>query len=95
MASSDGAYGKVELRFTQVCGLPPEGAGYSAHAEMVAGFPWGRLFLDSVEQAMCVTLVKDHAVRHRADLPRRARRHAPVHSGQASNLVRETNLKAP
>jgi AraC family transcriptional regulator len=32
---------------------------------MVAGFPSGRLFLDSVEQAMAVTLVKDHAVRHR------------------------------
>jgi AraC family transcriptional regulator len=32
---------------------------------MVAGFPSGRLFLDSVEQAMAVALVKDHAVRHR------------------------------
>jgi len=32
---------------------------------MVAGFPSGRLFLDSVEQAMAVSLVKDHAVRHR------------------------------
>ena len=32
---------------------------------MVAGFPSGRLFLDSVEQAMAVTLVNGHAVRHR------------------------------
>jgi len=32
---------------------------------MLAGFPRGRLFLDSVEQAMAVALVKDHAVRHR------------------------------
>jgi AraC family transcriptional regulator len=32
---------------------------------MVAGFPSGRLFLDSVEQAMAVALVKDSAVRHR------------------------------
>jgi AraC family transcriptional regulator len=37
----------------------------AARAEMVAGFPSGRLFLDSVEQAMAVALVKDHAVRHR------------------------------
>jgi len=37
----------------------------AARAEMVAGFPSGRLFLDSVEQAMAVTLVKGHAVRHR------------------------------
>jgi AraC family transcriptional regulator len=34
-------------------------------AEMVAGFPNGRLFLDSVEQAMAVALVNGHAVRHR------------------------------
>src|SRR5260221_7513118 len=32
---------------------------------MDAGFPSGRLFLDSVEQAMAVTLVNGHAVRHR------------------------------
>jgi len=31
------------------------------HAEMVAGFPSGRLFLDSVEQAMAVALVIGHA----------------------------------
>jgi AraC family transcriptional regulator len=37
----------------------------AAHAEMVAGFPSGRLFLDSLEQAMAVTLVNGHAVRHR------------------------------
>src|SRR5258707_15679728 len=37
----------------------------AVHAEMVAGFPSGRLFLDSVEQAMGVTLVNGHAVRHR------------------------------
>src|SRR4029077_6910689 len=37
----------------------------AAHAEMVAGFPSGRLFLDSIEQAMAVALVNGHAVRHR------------------------------
>jgi AraC family transcriptional regulator len=35
------------------------------HAEMVAGFPSGRLFLDSIEQAMAVALVNSQAVRHR------------------------------
>src|ERR1700742_4202630 len=37
----------------------------AVHAEMAAGFPSGRLFLDSVEQAMAVTLVGGHAVRQR------------------------------
>ena len=32
---------------------------------MVAGFPSGQLFVDSVEQAMAVALVNGHAVRHR------------------------------
>jgi AraC family transcriptional regulator len=36
-----------------------------AHAEMMAGFPSGRLFLDSIEQAMAVALVGGHAVKHR------------------------------
>jgi len=34
-------------------------------AEMVAGFPSGRLFLDSIEQAMAVALVNGHAVKNR------------------------------
>jgi hypothetical protein len=33
---------------------------------MIAGFPSGRLFLDSVEQAIAVALVQGHAVRHRS-----------------------------
>jgi AraC family transcriptional regulator len=37
----------------------------AVHVEMLAGFPNGRLFLDSVEQAMAVALVNGHAVRHR------------------------------
>jgi len=35
------------------------------HAEMAAGFPNGRLFLDSVEQAIAVALINGHAVGHR------------------------------
>jgi AraC family transcriptional regulator len=36
----------------------------AVNAERIANFPSGRLFLDSVEQALAVALVKNHAVRH-------------------------------
>jgi AraC family transcriptional regulator len=66
IASSDGAHGEVELRPSRKFANPRLSALVAAvHAEMVAGFPSGRLFLDSVEQAMAVALVKDRAVRHR------------------------------
>jgi AraC family transcriptional regulator len=66
MAASDGAYGEVELRPQRKFADPRLGALVAAaHAEMVAGFPSGRLFLDSIEQAMAVALVNGHAVRHR------------------------------
>jgi AraC family transcriptional regulator len=67
MASSDGAYGEVELRPSRKFASPRLSALVAAvHAEMVTGFPSGRLFMDSVEQAMAVALVKDRAVRHRS-----------------------------
>jgi AraC family transcriptional regulator len=66
VASSDGAYGEVELRPSRKFADPRLSAMVAAvDAEMVAGFPSGRLFLDSVEQAMAVALVNGHAVRHR------------------------------
>jgi len=66
MASSDEAYGEVELHPSFKFANPRLRALVAAaHAEMVAGFPSGRLFLDSVEQAIAVALVKDYAVRHR------------------------------
>jgi AraC family transcriptional regulator len=66
LASSDGAYGEVELRASRkFADRRLSGMVSAVHAEMVAGFPSGRLFLDSVEQAMAVTLVNGHAVRHR------------------------------
>jgi AraC family transcriptional regulator len=66
MACSDGAYGEVELRPSRKFADPRLSSMVAAvHAEMVAGFPSGRLFLDSVEQAMAITLVNGHAVRHR------------------------------
>ena len=65
LACSDGAYGEVELRPSRKFVNSRLSALVAAvHAEMVAGFPGGRLFLDSVEQAMAVALVKEHAVRH-------------------------------
>jgi AraC family transcriptional regulator len=66
MATSDEANGEVELRIYRKFADPRLGALVAAvHAEMVAGFPSGRLFLDSVEQAMAIALVSGHAVRHR------------------------------
>jgi AraC family transcriptional regulator len=66
MACSDGAYGEVELRPSRKFADPRLSSMVAAvHAEMVAGFPSGRLFLDSLEQAMAVTLVNGHALRHR------------------------------
>jgi AraC family transcriptional regulator len=65
LATSDGAYGEVELRPSRKFADQRLSAMVAAiHAEMVAGFPSGRLFLDSIEQAMAVTLVNGFAVRH-------------------------------
>src|SRR5262245_7362490 len=67
MASSDEAYGELELRPSRKFVDPRLSAMVAAvHAEMVTGFSSGRLFLDSVEQAMAVVLVNGHAVRHRS-----------------------------
>jgi AraC family transcriptional regulator len=66
-ASSDGAYGEVELHPSRKFADSRLSAlAAAARAEMIAGFPSGRLFLDSVEQAMAVALVQGHAVRHRS-----------------------------
>jgi AraC family transcriptional regulator len=66
MAASDGAYGEVELHpQRKFADSRLSALVTAAHAEMVAGFPSGRLFLDSIEQAMAVALVNGHAVRHR------------------------------
>jgi AraC family transcriptional regulator len=66
LASSDGAFGEVELGYSRKFADARLSAMVAAvHVEMAAGFPSGRLFLDSVEQAMAVALVNGHAVRHR------------------------------
>ena len=66
MAASDEPSGEVELRPHRKFADSRLGAlATVVHAEMVAGFPSGRLFLDSIEQAMAAALVSSQAVRHR------------------------------
>jgi AraC family transcriptional regulator len=60
MAASDG---KVELRMYRKFADPRLRALVAAvHVETLAGFPRGRLFLDSVEQEIAAALVTAHAV---------------------------------
>jgi AraC family transcriptional regulator len=66
-AASDGTSGEVELRRVDNLVDGRLGALVAAvNAETIAGFPSGRLFLDSVEQALAVALVNGYAVRHRS-----------------------------
>src|ERR1700745_3502001 len=66
IAATDDPNGEIELRPRRKFADPRLNALVAAvHAEMVAGFPSGRLFLDSIEQAMAVALVSGYAVRHR------------------------------
>jgi len=66
IAASDEPNGEVELRPHRKFADSRLGALVTAvHAEMAAGFPSDRLFLDSIEQAMAVALVSSHAVGHR------------------------------
>ena len=54
---------EVELRMYRKFADPRlRGLATAVHAEMVAGFPSGRLFLDSVEQAIAVALISAHAI---------------------------------
>src|SRR5258707_3252128 len=66
-AACDGTRGDVELRRVESLVDARVGALAAAvNAERVAGFPRGRLFLDSVEQALAVALVNGYAVRDRS-----------------------------
>src|SRR6202012_3808172 len=63
MAASEEPNGEVELRPHRKFADSRLGALVTVvHSEMVAGFPSGRLFLDSIEQAMAVALVSSQAV---------------------------------
>src|SRR6202166_1846811 len=66
IAAADEPNGEIELRPHRKFADPRLGALATAvHAEMVAGFPSGRLFLDCIEQAMALALVSGQAVRQR------------------------------
>jgi AraC family transcriptional regulator len=66
-SASDGMASQVDLRSAPKLEDARVGALVAAvNAERIAGFPSGRLFLDSVEQALAVALVNGHAVRHRS-----------------------------
>src|ERR1700761_7567588 len=66
MAASEEPNGEVELRPHRKFADSRLGTlATIVHAEMVAGFPSGRLFLDFIEQAMAVALVSSQAVRDR------------------------------
>jgi len=59
--------GEVELRSADhVVDARIGGLAAAVNAERVAGFPSGRLFLDSIEQALAVALVHGYAARDRA-----------------------------
>src|SRR5215510_15023718 len=64
MAASDGVGSKIELRLERELVDPRLRALATAvDVERTAGFPSGRLFLDSVEQALARALVVGYAVR--------------------------------
>jgi AraC family transcriptional regulator len=66
MAAADESNREIELQPHRKFADSRLGALVTAvHAEMLAGFPSGRLFLDSIEQAMAVALVSGQAVRSR------------------------------
>ena len=63
-AACDGTIGDVELRRVENLVDGRVGALAAAvNTERAAGFPNGRLFLDSIEQALAVALVNGYAVR--------------------------------
>jgi AraC family transcriptional regulator len=72
-AARDGTRGDVELPRVERLVDARVGALVAAvNAERVAGFPSGRLFLDSIEQALAVALVNGYALRHRSVQTHRA-----------------------
>ena len=66
-AACDGINGEVELQpIGKLVDARVDALATAVNAERVAGFPSGRLFLDSVEQALAAALVDSHAVQRRS-----------------------------
>ena len=87
MAACDGMSGEVELR--PKCRLvDPRVSSLVAavNAERIAGFPSGKLFLDSVEQALAAALVDRYAVR-RPSMPKHRGELAPARLRRVTELM--------
>ena len=66
-AACEGTHGEVELRGAdKVLDARVNALAAALNSERIAGFPNGRLFLDSIEQALAIALVHRYAVRDRA-----------------------------
>lgn len=66
IAACEGVNGTPELRpQLQMVDARLGSLAAAVNAERMAGFPTGRLFLDSIEQALAQALVNAYAVRHR------------------------------
>ena len=102
-SACDGMASAVELRSAPKLDDARVSALVAAvNAERLAGFPSGRLFLDSVERALAVALVNNHAVWHRSIRvyrgglsPARLRRvtewvHAEIENDLSLNEMAET-----
>ena len=73
IAAHDGTNAEVELRYESKLADDRVGGLVAAvNAERIVGFPSGRLFLDSVEQALAAALVDSHAIHPRP---------VPIHRG--------------
>jgi AraC family transcriptional regulator len=97
-AANDGISGDVELRLVdRLADARLRGLVAAVNAERVAGFPSGRLFLDSIELALAAALVNDYAVRRPSPriypgglTPARLRKVMElVHAGMESDLSLE------
>src|SRR5215831_6296514 len=65
-AACEGTNGEVELRgVDNVLDVRVSALAAALNAERITGFPNGRLFLDSIEQALAIALVHGFAVRDR------------------------------
>jgi AraC family transcriptional regulator len=63
----EGTNGEVELRGTDnVLDARVSALAATLNTERIAGFPNGRLFLDSIDQALAIALVHGYTVRDRA-----------------------------
>ena len=87
MGACDGMGGEIELRpRCRLMDARVSSLVAAVNAERIAGFPSGKLFLDSVEQALAVALVDRYAMR-RPSVPRYRGGLAPSRLRRVTELV--------